>query len=88
MLFNSVLKYLGDAYPDYAASVLAGNDFIRSSFGAGFPLFASASYYIYYVLVGKFAFGISVYFIHPYSICFILLWERIWKASKGACHDI
>jgi len=46
MLFNSVLKYLGDAYPDYAASVLAGNDFIRSSFGAGFPLFASASYYI------------------------------------------
>lgn len=44
LLFNSVLNYLGDAYPAYAASVLAGNDLFRSSFGAGFPLFASAMY--------------------------------------------
>lgn len=44
LLFNSVLNYLGDAYPDYAASVLAGNDFMRSCFGAGFPLFATAMY--------------------------------------------
>ena len=44
LLFNSVLNYLGDAYPDYAASVLAGNDLFRSSFGAGFPLFATAMY--------------------------------------------
>lgn len=43
-LFNSVLGYLPDAYPDYVASVLAGNDFMRSSFGAGFPLFAGAMY--------------------------------------------
>jgi len=44
LLFNSVLNYLPDAYPEHAASVLAGNDFMRSSFGAGFPLFASAMY--------------------------------------------
>ncbi|KIW18649.1 hypothetical protein PV08_02938 [Exophiala spinifera] len=44
LLFNSVLNYLADAYPAYAASVLAGNDFFRSSFGAGFPLFATAMY--------------------------------------------
>ncbi|GAB7350828.1 hypothetical protein MBLNU459_g1361t2 [Dothideomycetes sp. NU459] len=44
LLFNSVLNYLPDAYPEYAASVLAGNDFMRSSFGAGFPLFARAMY--------------------------------------------
>ncbi|QDS74474.1 hypothetical protein FKW77_006707 [Venturia effusa] len=44
LLFNSVLNYLPDAYPEYAASVLAGNDLFRSSFGAGFPLFASAMY--------------------------------------------
>ncbi|KAI9685985.1 MAG: hypothetical protein M1822_003968 [Bathelium mastoideum] len=44
LLFNSVLNYLPDVYPDYAASVLAGNDLMRSSFGAGFPLFASAMY--------------------------------------------
>lgn len=40
LLFNSVLNYLSDAYPEHAASVLAGNDFFRSTFGAGFPLFA------------------------------------------------
>jgi DHA1 family multidrug resistance protein-like MFS transporter len=44
LLFNSVLNYLSDTYPEYAASVLAGNDLFRSSFGAGFPLFASAMY--------------------------------------------
>jgi len=44
LLFNSVLNYLPDAYPEYAASVLAGNDLFRSAFGAGFPLFASAMY--------------------------------------------
>ncbi|KAJ5797263.1 uncharacterized protein N7503_006559 [Penicillium pulvis] len=38
------MNYLVDAYPDYAASVLAGNDFSQSSFGTGFPLFASAMY--------------------------------------------
>ncbi|PYH89290.1 hypothetical protein BO71DRAFT_434920 [Aspergillus ellipticus CBS 707.79] len=44
LLFNSVLNYRTDAYPVYAASVLAGNDLFRSSFGAGFPLFATAMY--------------------------------------------
>ncbi|PYI11074.1 MFS general substrate transporter [Aspergillus sclerotiicarbonarius CBS 121057] len=44
LLFNPVLNYLSDAYPVYAASVLAGNDLFRSSFGAGFPLFATAMY--------------------------------------------
>lgn len=45
ILFNCVLNYLPDAYPAYAASVLAGNDLFRSAFGAGFPLFASAMYH-------------------------------------------
>jgi DHA1 family multidrug resistance protein-like MFS transporter len=44
-LFNAVLPYLSDAYPDSVASVLAGNDLMRSAFGAGFPLFASGMYH-------------------------------------------
>ena len=44
LLFNSALNYLGDAYPSVAASVFASNDLFRSSFGAGFPLFATAMY--------------------------------------------
>jgi DHA1 family multidrug resistance protein-like MFS transporter len=43
-LFQAVLPYLSDAYPDSVASVLAGNDLMRSSFGAGFPLFANAMF--------------------------------------------
>jgi DHA1 family multidrug resistance protein-like MFS transporter len=39
-----MLRYLADAYPDYVTSVYAGNDFMTSSFGAGFPLFANAIY--------------------------------------------
>ena len=45
LLFQTILGYLVDAYPDYVASVLAGNDLMRSSFGAGFPLFASGMYH-------------------------------------------
>ncbi|PRP85221.1 hypothetical protein PROFUN_06991 [Planoprotostelium fungivorum] len=44
LFFMAVLNYLPDAYPTKAASVLAGNDFFRSSFGGAFPLFASAMY--------------------------------------------
>lgn len=44
LLFQSVLNYLPDAYQTNAASVLAGNDFIRSIFGAGFPIFADIMY--------------------------------------------
>lgn len=40
LLFQSVLNYLQDAYPERAASVLAGNDFFRSMMGACFPLFS------------------------------------------------
>ncbi|KZT19721.1 MFS general substrate transporter [Neolentinus lepideus HHB14362 ss-1] len=44
ILFQAVLNYLGDAYPRYGASVLAGNDFFRSGLGAAFPLFARAMF--------------------------------------------
>lgn len=44
LLFNAVLNYLGDAYPYHIASVMAGNDFLRSNVGAGIPMFASAMF--------------------------------------------
>lgn len=40
----SILNYLPDAYPEFAASVLAGNNFLRSIFGAGCVLFAVPMY--------------------------------------------
>ncbi|KAJ9093715.1 hypothetical protein QFC21_006311 [Naganishia friedmannii] len=38
--FSSVFTYLVDAYRPVAASAMASNSFMRSSFAAGFPLFA------------------------------------------------
>jgi DHA1 family multidrug resistance protein-like MFS transporter len=80
LLFNSVLNYLGDAYPDYSAPVLAGDDFMRSSFGAGFPLFAPAMYYKLGVGWASSLLGfLSIAFISiPFA--FVFLWG---ENSKG-----
>lgn len=40
MIFLPCFNYIIDCYLLYAASALAGNTFIRSAFGAAFPLFA------------------------------------------------
>jgi DHA1 family multidrug resistance protein-like MFS transporter len=82
------LNYLGDAYPEYAASVFAGNDFMRSSFGAGFPLFASAMYNNLGVGWASSLLGfLSVLFI-PIPFVLYIYGERIRKASKRARHDL
>lgn len=44
MVFGGVFTFLVDAYPLYAASALAANSFMRSSFAAGFPLFGDVMY--------------------------------------------
>lgn len=88
LIFNCIFCYLAHAYPNYAASVLAGNDFMRSSFGAGFPLFASAMFHNLGVGWACTLLGcLTVVFI-PFP--FILLWRgrRIRMASKYARHDI
>ncbi|KIM78350.1 hypothetical protein PILCRDRAFT_11327 [Piloderma croceum F 1598] len=42
LTFQSILMYITMAYPTHAASVLAGNDFFRSSIASVFPLFGHA----------------------------------------------
>ncbi|KAI4120449.1 MAG: hypothetical protein LQ338_007008 [Usnochroma carphineum] len=88
LLFMAVLGYLGDAYPKHIASVFAGNDFVRSSFGAAFPLFANAMY-------SKLGIGwassllcfLSVAFI-PIPFVLYFYGKRIRAASKMATHDL
>lgn len=41
-IFLQALNYLIDAYLMVAASAISANTFLRSFFGAGFPLFATA----------------------------------------------
>ncbi|KAJ5465293.1 uncharacterized protein N7458_000979 [Penicillium daleae] len=44
LVFQGVITFLVDAYPLYAASALAANAFLRSSFAAAFPLFGVQMY--------------------------------------------
>ena len=44
LVFLSIMNYLIDAYTIYAASVLAANSVLRSTFGAVFPLFTTYMY--------------------------------------------
>ena len=88
LLFNCVLNYLGDAYPKYAASVYAGNDLMRSAFGAAFPLFAGAMYHKLGVgWASSLLAFLSILFI---PIPFVLYYygESIRKRSKNARHDL
>ncbi len=88
LLFMAVLAYLGDAYPKYIASVFAGNDLMRSSFGAAFPLFANAMYHKLGVAWASSMLGfLSIAFI---PIPFVLYYYggRIRGISKMATHDL
>ncbi|KAI4245433.1 MAG: hypothetical protein L6R40_002493 [Gallowayella cf. fulva] len=87
LLFNSVLNYLGDAYPDYAASVLAGNDFMRSSFGAGFPLFATAMYKNEGIGWASSILGFLAIVFIPIPFVLYKYGERLRKVSKHARKD-
>ncbi|CAJ2509499.1 Uu.00g145250.m01.CDS01 [Anthostomella pinea] len=44
LLFNSVMNYLSDAFPDKAASISAGNVFLKRGIVVESPLFATAMY--------------------------------------------
>ncbi|KAF8259744.1 MFS transporter [Lactarius quietus] len=87
LLFNAVLNYLADAYPTYAASVLAGNDFIRSMFGAAFPLFAGAMYRNLGVGWASTLLALLSCAFIPIPILLYKYGDRIRMASKRARHD-
>jgi len=87
LLFNSILNYLPDAYPNNVASVLAGNDLFRSAFGAGFPLFASAMYKNLGIAWASSTLAfLGVAFI-PIPFVLYKYGERIRRSSKHARKD-
>ena len=71
-----MLNYLPDAYPAYAASVLAGNDFMRSSFGAAFPLFARQMY-------TKLGVDWASSLLGFLAVCFVPIPIVLWMVSLG-----
>ncbi|KAE8382871.1 major facilitator superfamily domain-containing protein [Aspergillus bertholletiae] len=88
LIFNGIFSYLAHAYPKYAASALAGNDFMRSSFGAGFPLFATAMFHNLGVGWACTLLGCLTVLFVPYPFLLLKYGKRLRMSSKYARHDI
>ncbi|KAL7946824.1 MFS general substrate transporter [Trichoderma barbatum] len=87
-LFNSLLNYLGIAYPTYAASIFSGSALFRASFGASFPLFARQLFYRLGVGPGNLLLGgIAVLFI-PVAFVFHKYGGTLRRMRKNARHDL
>ncbi|OJJ69763.1 hypothetical protein ASPBRDRAFT_56567 [Aspergillus brasiliensis CBS 101740] len=86
LIFNSIFCYEAQAYPKYAASVLAGNDFLRSSFGGGFPLFATQMFHNLGVGWACTLLGCLTVVFMPYPFLLYRYGEKIRMRSKYAWH--
>ncbi len=80
----SILNYLPDAYPEYAASVLAGNNFIRCSFGASCVLFAAPMYHNLSTAWASTLLAVLGCVFVPVPFLFYFFGDRIRSASKYA----
>jgi len=86
-MFMPFLTYLPHCYPQYAASVLASNDFVRSMMGAGMPLAAHGLFVNLGIDWGNTLLGcLTVLFI---PVPFVLFKFGPWLRSKSpmALHD-
>ncbi|KAK6437531.1 hypothetical protein LTR95_006273 [Oleoguttula sp. CCFEE 5521] len=82
LIFLQGLNYIIDVYMMHANSALAGNTFVRSLFGAGFPMFAS---YMYHGLGVKWAtsvLGFIAVGLMPVPLLFFIYGARIRKMSR------
>ncbi|KAE8341409.1 hypothetical protein BDV24DRAFT_174802 [Aspergillus arachidicola] len=86
LIFNGIFCYEAQAYPKYAASVLAGNDFLRSTFGGGFPLFATQMFHNLSVGWACTLLGCLTVLFAPYPFLLYRYGERIRMRSKYAQH--
>jgi len=82
MIFLQGLNYIIDVYLMYANSAIAANTLIRSTFGAGFPLFATAMYHTLGVNWATSLLGFITAALFPVPILFYFYGARIRKMSK------
>ncbi|KAF8246552.1 MFS general substrate transporter [Wilcoxina mikolae CBS 423.85] len=84
LVFSAVFTFLVDAYPLYAASALAANSFVRSSFAAGFPLFSNVLYEkLGYQWAGSLL-GFLTVVMAPVMVAFMVWGKRIRGRSRFA----
>lgn len=83
-IFVQFLNYIVDAYLMFAASAIAGNTFMRSIFGAAFPLFATYMYEGIGIQWGNTFLGCLAAVMIPMPVLFFLYGHRIRERSKMA----
>ncbi|KAI1780970.1 MFS general substrate transporter [Hypoxylon cercidicola] len=83
-IFLQSLNYLVDAYLVFAASAIAGNTFLRSLCGAGFPLFASYMFNGMGIEWASTLLGCVAAVLVPIPIIFYLYGHKIRAKSKFA----
>ncbi|KAI9727487.1 MAG: hypothetical protein M1828_006429 [Chrysothrix sp. TS-e1954] len=83
-VFLQLLNYIVDAYLMFAASAIAGNTFLRSIFGAIFPLFATYMFDGMGINYAGTLLGCVAAAMVPLPIVFLLYGKRIRAKSKFA----
>ncbi|KAG4217855.1 hypothetical protein PC116_g33665 [Phytophthora cactorum] len=83
-IFLQALNYLVDAYLMFAASAIAGNTFLRSLCGAGFPLFATYMFNGLGIQWAATLLGCVAAILVPIPVLFYLYGHKIRAKSKFA----
>jgi MFS transporter, DHA1 family, multidrug resistance protein len=82
LIFVQGLTYTVDCYLMYANSAIAGNTFVRSWVGAGFPLFATAMFRNLGIEWATSLLGFLSLAMLPFPILFYIYGAKIRKMSK------
>lgn len=83
-IFLQALNYLVDAYLMFAASAIAGNTFLRSLCGAGFPLFSQAMFSGMGIQWASTLLGCVAAALVPIPVMFYLYGHKIRAKSRFA----
>lgn len=83
-IFLQALNYLVDAYLMFAASAIAGNTFMRSLCGAGFPLFATYMFNGMGIQWASTLLGCVAAVLVPIPVIFYIYGAKIRSKSKIA----
>jgi DHA1 family multidrug resistance protein-like MFS transporter len=87
MVFVQCLNYLVDVYPQVAGSAFSANSFVRSFFGAGFPLFGPAMYHNLGAAWATTVLAIISIFMIPIPILFYKYGHKIRSWSKNVVNN-
>ncbi|CDK26967.1 unnamed protein product [Kuraishia capsulata CBS 1993] len=84
VIFIPSLNYIVDSYLIFAASALAGNTFLRSGFGAAFPMFASFMFHGMGTNWAGLLIGLFAAALIPVPLFFLKYGKRLRERSKYA----